>query len=661
MGPGENAGAVDVGGGLVCAFKVESHNHPSAVEPFQGAATGVGGHPARHLRDRRAADRGARLAALRRAGRRGAARALPARRARSRGSATTATRSACPRSAARSTSRAPTSTTASSTRWRSGSRAREQLVRSAAAGPGNLLVLFGASTGRDGIGGASVLASRRARRRGRARTSAPPSRSATRSRRRSCSSARSSCSSGACSSSLQDLGAAGLTSSASEMASKGEVGIDIDVASVPLREPDMEPFEIMVSESQERMLCVVEPANARRGARAVREVGGRRRRDRRRSPTAGRCACCATASSSATCRCAALVDDCPLYDLEPAQARAAALPAAAGDAGGRREPARDAAGAAREPEHRLAPAAVRAVRLDRAVAHRAPPRAGRRGRARARRRQRAGRQHRRQRPPRRRGPLPRHDRGGARVRVEPRLRRRRAARHDQQPQLRQPREAAHRLAADARRCAASARPAARCEAPIVGGNVSLYNEGADRPDLPDAGDRHGRDAARRAPAPGASAFAREGDADRAGRSVRALAGRERAREAARRGAARRAARDRHRGGRAPRSWPCARPCARGPLSSAHDIAEGGLAVALAECCLAGGSARGRRWASCRGRSRASAPVRRGPGRASWSAAPPQRARASWRDARPVRRDRHGRGRALRLGRWRVTRGRRARR
>ena len=59
--------------------------------------------------------------------------------------------------------------------------------------------------------------------------------------------------------SLQDLGAAGLTSSASEMASKGEVGLDIELAAVPLREPGMEPFEVMVSESQERMLCVVEP------------------------------------------------------------------------------------------------------------------------------------------------------------------------------------------------------------------------------------------------------------------------------------------------------------------------------------------------------------------------------------------------------------------
>ena len=67
MGPGENAGAVDVGDGLAVAFKVESHNHPSAVEPFQGAATGVGGILRDIFAHRRAADRGARLAALRRA------------------------------------------------------------------------------------------------------------------------------------------------------------------------------------------------------------------------------------------------------------------------------------------------------------------------------------------------------------------------------------------------------------------------------------------------------------------------------------------------------------------------------------------------------------------------------------------------------------------
>ena len=105
MGPGENAGAVDVGNGHAVAFKVESHNHPSAVEPFQGAATGRRRHPARRLRARGAADRGARLAALRRALLR--ALALPARRRGRAGSATTATRSASRRSAARSTSRPP--------------------------------------------------------------------------------------------------------------------------------------------------------------------------------------------------------------------------------------------------------------------------------------------------------------------------------------------------------------------------------------------------------------------------------------------------------------------------------------------------------------------------------------------------------------------------
>ena len=110
MGPGENAGAVDVGDGLAIAFKVESHNHPSAVEPFQGAATGVGGI----LRDVFAV--GARPIAVLDSLRFGE---LDSARSRylldgavSAASATTATRSACPPWAARSTSRGPTSRTA---------------------------------------------------------------------------------------------------------------------------------------------------------------------------------------------------------------------------------------------------------------------------------------------------------------------------------------------------------------------------------------------------------------------------------------------------------------------------------------------------------------------------------------------------------------------
>ena len=122
-------------------------------------------------------------------------------------------------------------------------------------------------------------------------------------------------------------------------------------------------------------------------------------------------------------------------------------------------------------------------------------------------------------------------------------------------------------------------------APIVGGNVSLYNEGPRRPDLPDAGGGHGRPPARRR-ARGAARVRARGRRDRAGGAVRPLAGRERAGEAARPAAARRAGGDRP--GRGAATQAAVREAVRaGALSSAHDIAEGGLAVALAECCLAG--------------------------------------------------------------------------
>src|SRR5881397_1479013 len=129
--------------------------------------------------------------------------------------------------------------------------------RRAAGGVGNRLVLFGALTGRDGIGGASVLASAEL---GEDEAAKRPSVQIgdpfAEKKLLEC-----------CLElldrellvSLQDLGAAGLTSSSSEMASKGGVGLDIDCSTVPLRESGMQPFEIMVSESQERMLCVVEP------------------------------------------------------------------------------------------------------------------------------------------------------------------------------------------------------------------------------------------------------------------------------------------------------------------------------------------------------------------------------------------------------------------
>jgi phosphoribosylformylglycinamidine synthase II len=320
MGPGENAGAVDVGGGLACAFKVESHNHPSAVEPFQGAATGVGGI----LRDIFAI--GARPIAVLDSLRFGEPTGEAGTRTRYlldgavSGIGHYGNSIGVPTIGGEVYFEAPYEHNCLVNAMALGLAERERLVRSAAAGPGNLLVLFGASTGRDGIGGASVLAS--------AELDASDTGASGDSAKRptvqvgdpfeekkllECSLellARDLLVS------LQDLGAAGLTSSAVEMASKGEVGIEIDVERVPLREHDMEPFEVMVSESQERMLCVVEPSNVEAVLALCEkwEVGGAvigtvTDGDRVRVLAGDRLA------GEMPVR--ALVDDCPLYDLQP--------------------------------------------------------------------------------------------------------------------------------------------------------------------------------------------------------------------------------------------------------------------------------------------------------------------------------------------------------
>src|SRR5947209_16226904 len=310
MGPGENAGAVDVGGGLALAFKVESHNHPSAVEPFQGAATGVGGI----LRDVFAV--GARPIAILDSLRFGEA-------ATSERSRYLLERAVAGIGHYGNSIGVPTvggeiyfepsyEQNCLVNAMCLGLAPHERLIRSAAAGPGNVVVLLGALTGRDGIGGASVLASAELGEGDEAkRPSVQIGDPFTEKKLLEC-----------CLellerdllASLQDLGAAGLTSAASEMASKGGVGLDIDVEKVPLREADMEPFEIMVSESQERMLCVVEPEKvAEVLAQCERwEVGG---------------AVIGTVTDSGRMRVlrdgelvgempvAALVDECPLYDL----------------------------------------------------------------------------------------------------------------------------------------------------------------------------------------------------------------------------------------------------------------------------------------------------------------------------------------------------------
>jgi phosphoribosylformylglycinamidine synthase len=322
MGPGENAGAVDLGGGLVCAFKVESHNHPSAVEPFQGAATGVGGI----IRDIFAI--GARPIAVLdslRFGEPSGARSRYLLDGAVSGIAHYGNSIGVPTVGGEVYFEAPYEQNCLINVMALGLAQREQLVRSAASGPGNILVLLGAATGRDGIGGASVLASSEL---GRASVAPEDAQDA------SSENMRPTVQVGdpfeekkllECSLellqrdllvSLQDLGAAGLTSAAAEMAAKGRVGLDIDVAQVPLREPGMAPWEVMVSESQERMLCVVEPASVRAVLRLCEkwEIGGAaigRVTDSRRLRVL------AEGTLVGDMPVSALVDECPLYELHP--------------------------------------------------------------------------------------------------------------------------------------------------------------------------------------------------------------------------------------------------------------------------------------------------------------------------------------------------------
>ena len=588
MGPGENAGAVDVGNGLACAFKVESHNHPSAVEPFQGAATGVGGI----LRDIFAI--GARPIAVLDSLRFGE----PAGEAGARtrylldgavsGIGHYGNSIGVPTVGGEVYFEAPYEHNCLVNAMALGLAERERLVRSAAAGPGNLLVLFGASTGRDGIGGASVLAS--------AELDAADTGAGGDSAKRptvqvgdpfeekkllECSLellARELLVS------LQDLGAAGLTSSAVEMASKGEVGIEIDVARVPLRERDMEPFEVMVSESQERMLCVVEPDNVEHVLALCEkwEVGG---------------AVIGTVTDGDRVRVLAgdrlvgempvraLVDDCPLYDLQPRKPSAPIY--AAPDA------TLDASASAGETLLALLAspnvASRRALfeQYDAIVQSRTV-----------------------RRPEQADAAVLALDDGSA-LAVSIDCNGRRVAADPYRGAIESVLECAANLAC------AGAEPlgttnnlnfgnpekphiawqlteavrglgeACRAlDAPIVGGNVSLYNEGATGPIYP---------------TPVIGMVGRMPDARRAGRLGFARAGEQIALVGPFAPSLRASELSKLRGEPLPDGLPeidiaavreaqsaVCEAVRAGALSSAHDIAEGGLAVALAECCLAGG-------------------------------------------------------------------------
>jgi phosphoribosylformylglycinamidine synthase len=256
VGPGQDAGAVDVGDGLAVVFKMESHSHPSAVEPYQGAATGVGGI----VRD--VISMGARPIAL-----------LdplcfgPLTEERNRwllegvvaGIGGYGNCIGVPTVGGEIRFAEPHSSNPTVNVMCVGlARADGLVTASREVHEGSVLVLFGAATGRDGIGGVSVLASRTLE------DDADQARPSVQIGdpfagklliEASLEMVRRDLLEG-----LQDLGGAGLTCAASESAARARLGAEVDLDAVPMRQGDLEPFEVLTSESQERMLAIVHPS-----------------------------------------------------------------------------------------------------------------------------------------------------------------------------------------------------------------------------------------------------------------------------------------------------------------------------------------------------------------------------------------------------------------
>jgi phosphoribosylformylglycinamidine synthase len=262
VGPGENAGAIDIGDGLAVVFKVESHNHPSAVEPYQGAATGVGGI----IRD--IFTMGARPFALLNGLRFGPLDPDPETdadaAARNRylfggvvgGIAGYGNCIGIPDVGGEVAFDPSYTGNPLVNAMCVGIVAHEDITLARAAGPGNVLLLVGASTGRDGIQGASfasaTLDDDRDERRPAVQVGNPFLEKLLME---------------ACLElagvdgvvAMQDLGAAGLTCALAELTARGGVGAEVDLDAVPRREHGMTPYEVLLSESQERMLVVVRP------------------------------------------------------------------------------------------------------------------------------------------------------------------------------------------------------------------------------------------------------------------------------------------------------------------------------------------------------------------------------------------------------------------
>jgi phosphoribosylformylglycinamidine synthase len=262
VGPGENAGAIDIGDGLAVVFKVESHNHPSAVEPYQGAATGVGGI----IRD--IFTMGARPIALLNSLRFGPLEADAgtdaAAAARNRylfggvvaGIAGYGNCIGIPDVGGEVVFDPSYSGNPLVNAMCVGIARHDEITLARAAGAGNVLLLVGATTGRDGIQGASFASANldegSEERRPAVQVGNPFLEKLLME---------------ACLElaridavvAMQDLGAAGLTCALAELTARGSVGAEVDLDAVPRREGGMSPYEVLLSESQERMLIVVRP------------------------------------------------------------------------------------------------------------------------------------------------------------------------------------------------------------------------------------------------------------------------------------------------------------------------------------------------------------------------------------------------------------------
>ncbi|MDO8408680.1 MAG: phosphoribosylformylglycinamidine synthase subunit PurL [Phenylobacterium sp.] len=267
QGPGENAGVVDIGDGQACVFKMESHNHPSYIEPYQGAATGVGGI----MRD--VFTMGARPVALLNALRFGDPSHPKTRRLVSGVVAGIGGYGNC----------VGVPTVAGETNFHRGYDGNilvnamcvgladaDKIFYSAAPGPGLPVVYFGSKTGRDGIHGATMASAEfddaSDEKRPTVQVGDPFAEKLL------IEATLELMASGAVAA-IQDMGAAGLTSSSVEMAGKGAVGIELNLDAVPQREEGMSAYEMMLSESQERMLAILKPGREADGQRIFEKWG----------------------------------------------------------------------------------------------------------------------------------------------------------------------------------------------------------------------------------------------------------------------------------------------------------------------------------------------------------------------------------------------------